>query len=531
MYMSVRHQEGLAHLLYGITEGGGFVALTGEVGTGKTTLCHCLLQELPQNIDIALILNPKMNAIELLATICDELAIPYAKNQPSLKTLVDALNQHLLYAHAGGRRTVLLIDEAQNLSMEVLEQIRLLTNLETSKTKLLQIILVGQPELNLLLRRQNLRQLNQRITARYHLQPLSFAETHAYIRHRLHVCNGNPDLFKVSAIKKVYQYASGIPRIINILCDRALLGAYANDVRVITPEIVKTAARETLAATDTQSTRLTTLLILLLLSCIGFGVYYADKPDRLIELATGIEPSNKVVEPVVKAKAVPPHQAVTQKSQTKINTVQSAEHAVTFDDWIINPDLTFNTGINNALQIFGKAPLISNRTDCGILQTQDLNCQSGKASWKDLISMNRPVILEFSLADEAKRFALLTGIRQGQAVIRFNEDLTFPIADLLRYWTGNYLMPWQSPIPGMKLIYPGQTSDNVLWLRQQLAAVDGINPQSNEPRFFDNALQKRVKIFQNRYALTADGIVGTQTLLYLDNQADSTSGPRLIATD
>ncbi|HEY5141064.1 MAG TPA: AAA family ATPase, partial [Methylococcales bacterium] len=177
IYMSPRHQEGLAHLLYGINVGGGFVALTGEVGTGKTTLCHCLLQQLPKNIDIALILNSKLNAIELLATICDELGIIYDKNQHSLKILIDLLNQHLLTAHANGRRTVLLIDEAQNLSMEVLEQIRLLTNLETSKTKLLQIILVGQPELKELLKRRDLRQLNQRITARYHLQPLSLDET------------------------------------------------------------------------------------------------------------------------------------------------------------------------------------------------------------------------------------------------------------------------------------------------------------------------------------------------------------------
>ena len=173
MYMSARHQEGLAHLLYGIDFGGGFVALTGEVGTGKTTLCHCLLQQLPKNIEVALILNSRLNVIELVATICDELGISYDKEHVSLKSLIDLLNQYLLAAHANGKRTVLLIDEAQNLSLDVLEQVRLLTNLETSKTKLLRIILVGQPELKALLARQDLRQLNQRITARYHLLPLS----------------------------------------------------------------------------------------------------------------------------------------------------------------------------------------------------------------------------------------------------------------------------------------------------------------------------------------------------------------------
>jgi general secretion pathway protein A len=531
MYMSVRHQEGLAHLLYGITVGGGFVALTGEVGTGKTTLCHCLLRELPQNIDIALILNPKMNALELLATICDELAIAYDKTTPTLKTLVDALNRYLLNAHAGGKRTVLLIDEAQNLSMEVLEQVRLLTNLETSKNKLLQIILVGQPELNQLLRRQDLRQLNQRITARYHLLPLSFAETRAYIRHRLHVCNGDPELFKESAVRKVYRYSSGIPRIINILCDRALLGAYANNVRVITPDIIKTAARETLASTGRRSPRLTFLLSLLLLSCVAFGAYFSKNPDRLAALTTEIKPAKKLPKPAANPKPAGDKQPVAQKAQIKPEVLQPAANPVKFDAWLINPDLTLNAGIDNVLKIWGKAPLNSSRADCGIVQMQGLNCLFGKATWKDLLSMGRPVILEFALTSDAKRYALLTGIRQGRAVIRVNEDLTFPLAEVLRYWSGRYMLLWQSPISDMQPIYPGQTSDNVLWLRRQLAVFDGINPQLNKPRYFDNDLKKRVKIFQHQHNLTEDGKAGVQTVLFLDNLTGSKSSPRLITTD
>lgn len=530
MYMSARHQEGMAHLLYGITVGGGFVALTGEVGTGKTTLCHCLLQELPKNIDIALILNPKLNACELLATICDELTIPYEKNQPSLKTLVDALNQHLLRAHADGRRTVLLIDEAQNLNMEVLEQIRLLTNLETSKTKLLQIILVGQPELKQLLGRQDLRQLNQRITARYHLLPLSLAETRAYIRHRLHVCNGNPELFKDSAIKKIYKYSSGIPRVINILCDRALLGAYANNVRLITPNIIKTAARETLAPTDHKSPRSAILLSLLLLSGIAFGVYFSEKPDRLAKPKTGIKPSKIVPGLAVKPKPVVHNQPATQKTETKIEIPQPAANPIKFDDWLINPRLTLNAGIDNALKIWGKASNSAD-ADCLIVKTQGLNCLFGRASWKDLVIMGRPVILEFALTAETKRHALLTGIRQDRAVVRFNEELTFPLADVLRYWNGHYLILWQPPIPDMKAIYPGQTSDHVLWLRQRLTAYDGITPQLNEPRFFDNALKNRVKNFQRQHHLTEDGKVGLQTIFHLDNQSGSTATPRFITKD
>jgi general secretion pathway protein A len=526
MYMSARHQEGLAHLLYGITVGGGFVALTGEVGTGKTTLCHCLLQELPQNIDIALILNPKMNAIELLATICDELAISYDKNQPSLKTLVDALNQHLLSAHAAGRRTVLLIDEAQNLSMEVLEQIRLLTNLETTKAKLLQIILVGQPELKTLLKRKELRQLNQRITARYHLLPLTLMETRAYIRHRLQVCNGSPDLFKDSAVRKIYRLSAGIPRIINILCDRALLGAYANDTQIITPRIVQVAARETLPQDSSPGLRTTILLASLLLSCLVFGIYYADTLKQLAASRLSIASAAK---PVVKAPPVVHTKAIDRTVPPPPKTLPPPP--VKFDAWLADPELTLNAAMKNALKLLGQTPPASDPLDCESLAVLGFNCLIGRANWKDLLTINRPVILEFPVNAETKRHALLTGIRDGQPVIHHGKDLTFPLADLLSYWNGYYLIPWQSPIPDMKLIYQGQTSDNVLWLRQQLAAFDGLNPPVNQPRFFDKALISRVKNFQHVHHLNEDGKVGLQTIFYLDNQSDSKSIPRLITSN
>ena len=186
LYMSLRHREALAHLIYGLGEGGGFVQLTGEVGTGKTTMCRCLLEHVPDNVDLALVLNPKVTSIELIATVCDELGIEYQEKDASIKMLTDVLNHYLLEAHAKGRRTVLIIDEAQNLSADVLEQIRLLTNLETSTQQLLQIILIGQPELRSLLQREDMRQLAQRVTARYRLEPVNREETEAYIKHRLH---------------------------------------------------------------------------------------------------------------------------------------------------------------------------------------------------------------------------------------------------------------------------------------------------------------------------------------------------------
>ena len=247
LYMSERHREGLAHLLYGIRQPGGFVQLTGEVGTGKTTLCRCLLAQLPPEVNVAFVLNPRLTAVELLATVCDELEIiTYPFETKSVKLLVDLLYQHLLEAHGQGRRTVLIIDEAQNLSADVLEQIRLLTNLETTTEKLLQIILIGQPELARLLKRRRLRQLAQRITARYHLLPLSRPETCAYIRHRVRVAGGGDTLFTPAAMRRAHRWSSGVPRMINVICDRALLGAYAHEQDHIDAATVRRAGREVL---------------------------------------------------------------------------------------------------------------------------------------------------------------------------------------------------------------------------------------------------------------------------------------------
>ncbi|MEZ5542038.1 MAG: AAA family ATPase [Pseudomonadota bacterium] len=247
LYMSARHREALAHLLYGLGEGGGFVQLTGEVGTGKTTICRCLLEQVPDDVDIAMVLNPKVTALELIATVCDELGIGYPADCDSIKQLVDILNHYLLDAFARGRRTVLIIDEAQNLSADVLEQVRLLTNLETATQKLLQIILIGQPELRKLLAREDMRQLAQRVTARYHLEPISRAEAEAYIQHRLQICGVSGVLFDKRAVDRIHALSGGIPRLINVLCDRSLLGAYVEGKSQVDARIVRKAAREVLA--------------------------------------------------------------------------------------------------------------------------------------------------------------------------------------------------------------------------------------------------------------------------------------------
>lgn len=244
LFLSEQHKEALAHLLYGAGEHGGFVLLTGEVGTGKTTVCRAFLEQLPASVDVALIVNPALTADELLRAICDEFRLQVPETEHSIKRLVDRLNDYLLAAHAAGRRPVLMIDEAQNLRPKVMEQVRLLTNLETTKDKLLQIFLIGQPELRRMLERESLRQINQRITARYHLRPLSVTETGNYIRHRVAVAGVERPLFSAGAIRRIQQVSGGVPRVINILCDRALLGACVNRANQVTTKVVNQAARE-----------------------------------------------------------------------------------------------------------------------------------------------------------------------------------------------------------------------------------------------------------------------------------------------
>lgn len=518
--MSTRHQEGLAHLLYGINHGGGFVALTGEVGTGKTTLCHCLLQQLPENIDIALILNPKLNAIELLATICDELRINYPHHNHTLKNLVDALNQHLINAHANGRRTVLVIDEAQNLSLEVLEQIRLLTNLETTKIKLLQIILVGQPELKDLLNRRELRQLNQRITARYHLLPLSLDETRTYIRHRLQVCKGDPDLFTNAAIKKIFKLSKGIPRVINIICHCALLGAYSTDTRSINPAIIKRAAKETLAFKNDPLPILKPLLAGLLVSCLATGWYYQDHylkqqiPLKTKTIATNTLPNTPTQSPQAVSKPAFPAK------------VAPISLTVPFSKWLENPDLSLNAGITNTLKLWGKEIPPDQPIDCDYAKKIGLNCLFDKGNWKDLLTYNRPAILEFSVSAEVKRYAVLSGLKNGQPLLSFDGIHSFPLADMLSYWEGYYVLIWRPPI-SVKMLFPGQSSEQVLWLRKKLADIDGMKPTTNNPNLFDNDLKNRVINFQRTHHLQQDGKVGMQTIFHLDTATGAQGSPHL----
>ncbi len=298
LYMSERHREALAHLIYGTKADSGFVLLTGEVGTGKTTICRCLLGQIPEKSEIAFILNPKLSVAELLATICDELGIVYPKESYSVKVFTDLINSYLLDLHSQGKQTVLIIDEAQNLSVDVLEQIRLLTNLETDKHKLLQVIMLGQPELNHILGRSELRQLSQRVTARYHLEPLSRSEIEGYLKHRLAVAGVERPLFPLKTVNKLYRLTGGVPRLINLLCDRALLGAYVKGLNVVSPALLTEAHDEVFGKKSSERESVVSswqwLMIISLSLILVAGIVFLILLIRQPVLEQGVSPSLSV---------------------------------------------------------------------------------------------------------------------------------------------------------------------------------------------------------------------------------------------
>ncbi len=549
VYLSRHHREALAHLLYGTGENGGFVQLTGEVGTGKTTLVRALLEQGLTQVDIALCLNPRLTVEELLATICDELGIAYPRASHSLKTLVDALNEHLLRTHAAGRRTVLIVDEAQNLSREVLEQVRLLTNLETAKHKLLRIILVGQPELRALLARPDLRQLTQRITARYHLSPLDPEETAAYIGHRLRVAGGSGSLFTPGALRAVHRRSGGIPRLINIVCDRALLGAYGQGARQVDARRVRQAAREALQSGSGGRAFHPWLALgigFVGLAMIGVGLWL-PRPAPTPAVAPAVAPLHAApsaptasvpatVQPLKAAQLPAPAPPSDPGTSSGGGVAAAATAATTSEPGGGDPSglaallrkATPAAANSQLLAVWGIArPPTGKAPFCEQVKAHDLRCLSGRGDWDALRRLDRPAVLRLIRSGGIPAPTVLRALAADTATLDVaGETLTVPLEQLKPLWTGHYQMLWR-PQTDQPVIGPGNAGEAVRWLRQRLALANGQPVPEPASETFDADLAKQLRAFQQARGLRPDGIAGGHTLVLLSNLAPMPGTPAL----
>ena len=515
LYMSERHREALAHLLYGMESDGAFILLTGDVGTGKTTVSRCLLEQVPKNINIALVLNPKLTAVELLQVICDELHIERTTEDVSVKSLVDDLNHFLLAAYANGKKTVVLIEEAQNLDLDVLEQLRLLTNLETNERKLLQVILLGQPEFLDVLDRPELSQLAQRITARFHLTPLSFHELEEYIAHRLAVAGCRRQLFASGVLKQLYNYSGGVPRLINVICDRALLGIYVQGKYQIDKKTLGQAAKEVLGENKAIAVKsrsnffkakavfVSGLLVLL----VGV-VFYAEFFYKSIK--TDAQASYKTIEQVVE------EERVIKKIDTEI---QQAVKQVDYIEWPEhNLRLRSNTQAYRALFKSWQLDyqLGSNSTPCFFAKTKGLSCLQGQENMEYIRELNRPVILKLYDDFKQPQYAALLALDATTAKIQFGDEYQIVSREQLEfYWQGEFSLLWKMPDDYQDMIQPWSTSKAVLWLSEAMNKIEA-STQKMPGNIYDRALMERVKKFQASQGLKSDGIVGVKTIMRIN---------------
>lgn len=503
LYMSGQHREALAHLMYGITSDGGFVLLTGEVGTGKTTISRCLLDQLPPNADIAFILNPKMTVEELLAALCDELHIAYPDGNRSVKVFVDRINDFLLANHAKGRRTVLILEEAQNLMPDVLEQIRLLTNLETNERKLLQIIMLGQPELRDMLSRKELRQLSQRITARYHLGALSPEEVDQYVTHRLTIAGVSQRIFPSAAIRRIWKLSGGIPRKINLLCDRALMGAYAQGKERVDVRTVVRAAREVFADSPGNKSfipvlRLTGAMLLIGLCIASAIVYYS----------TG------------SSSASPKRNSADVTIKGQVSVVRQADKFVWPADVSAARDKA--AAFQPVFERWGISGLTGRGDICLFARSNGLACLEGLETLSGLIALNRPAVLKLSDGQGQPFYASLISFKDDMATLIIGrQSFTIPRTEVNLRWSGEYTLLWRMPPGDQTEIRPGEKGPAAIWLDEQLGRILHQAGRRGGRHGYDETLTGEVKQFQMAHELLPDGIAGPRTLIRISDAAGS----------
>lgn len=588
LFLSKTHEIALAHLSYATDQGEGFVVIIGEVGTGKTTLCRNYLEGLDENYDSAYIFNPRLNSNELLASICQEYGIP--TTEQNTKALLDTLNRFLIIQNTAGRKVVLLIDEAQLLSIENLELVRMLSNLETTKNKLLQIILVGQPELAEKLETYELRQLAQRISLNYHLTPLSFKDTEAYIRHRIGIASQRQDqIFSADACRLAYRYSKGIPRLINIVCDRALLTAYSRNKSKVTKTIMQDAILELTATSQTAASSKRRFVILG--SCIGamivliLGAFFlynkivsdqssvVDPSLRQTERAINddktriykfpvdyrdMKPATHGSKAARSGKSGSP--AVTENNTTK--TIDT-EHQVSTQGGGIAP--TVNAGVEETRlsqadfeKVLESLEPHKSRRNCAALllsawqqprpnvdlipdeiddssffeiaaRQYGLRNYVVSGNWELVKTIDLPAVLTLRHPENDKIVFLSLIGRSGNhlKLARNNsgETIEIDLESLKPYTAGPVHIYWKNLIGFDMIIGYGADKRAVMMVKTLLRKIGYSNIPSTPQ--FDAQTKKAIKNFQAGHNLGADGLVGPLTKIMLLREAGTLSMPKL----
>jgi general secretion pathway protein A len=519
LFMSEQHREALAHLLYGVQGGGGFVLLTGEIGTGKTTVCRSFLDQVPAHVDLAYIFNPKLTVLELLETVCHEFGIGVqlpAQRPATVKDYLDPLNAFLLRSHAAGRNNVLVIDEAQNLAPEVLEQLRLLTNLETNERKLLQIILIGQPELRAMLARPELEQLAQRVIARYHLQALGEGETAQYVRHRMEVCGlQGPLPFDRRALARVHAATGGVPRRINLLCDRALLGAFGNGQAQVTRATIDQAVLEVFprqAGTPAAWPRMALAGTVGVLA--GAGLLFAA--------TRGVERVDAVADraPAKASQAV----AVAQPLRVAVPAGAPAAPVAARP----TPPPTLLRDEQQAWRELAQAWKLPapDGEPCEALAREQVLCFTRSLDLSVIRQLARPGIVTLDAGTGQPSYAILSALTDQTATLRAaGTEQTVTLAALAQRWQGDFGTLWRAPTGYRDQPRVGAKGPLVDWVAHRLAAAQGGEPPKREA-VLDPALRAQVRSFQRAQGLPVDGLPGPLTLMQL-NRASGVDEPRL----